>query len=155
MSIHFQSNTYEWETPQDLFDELDGEFGFDIDVCATEENAKCDKYYSPIQDGLSQIWEGICWMNPPYGYGIKRWVKKAYESSLKGATVVCLVPSRTDTVWWHKYAMMGEVRFIMGRVKFGGGNSNAPFPSAIIIFRPNTQIKRKTYIGFYQQMGLF
>lgn len=155
MDVHYKSETYEWSTPQDLFDELNKEFNFTTDVCAKPENAKCKNYYSPLQDGLLQIWNSTCWMNPPYGSQIKRWMKKAYVSSLKGATVVCLVPSRTDTEWWHTYAMEGEIRFIKGRLKFGGHKDCAPFPSAIVIFKPNAKINRKKINGIYQQRGLF
>jgi len=122
-------------TPQDFFDELNLEFGFEVDVCAMPSNAKCETYYTPEQDGLNQHWEGVCWMNPPYGREIGKWMEKAYNSSLSGATVVCLVPSRTDTRWWHKHAMKGEIRFIKGRLKFGDAKNSAPFPSALVIFR--------------------
>lgn len=132
----FSSKKYEWETPQDLFDELDGEFGFTIDPCATPANAKCLKYYTIEDDGLKQNWSNnVVFMNPPYGREIIKWVKKAYLQSLKGTTVVCLVPSRTDTRWWHDYCMKGEIRFIKGRLKFGCSKNSAPFPSAIVIFR--------------------
>lgn len=107
------SNTDLWETPQDFFDKLNEEFHFDLDVCALPENAKCEKYFTPEQDGLFKEWRGTCWMNPPYGRKIGAWVQKAYETSAhEGGTVVCLLPARTDTAWWHDYAMKGEVRFI-------------------------------------------
>ena len=128
------SNTCEWETPQLFFDALNAEYHFDVDVCATANNAKCERYYTKEQDGLSQQWKGVCWMNPPHGREIGKWMRKAYESSLYGATVVCLVPARTDTAWWHDYAMKGEVEFVRGRLKFGGSKANAPFPSAIVTF---------------------
>ena len=128
------SNTDIWETPQDLFDKLNKLWQFDIDVCALPENAKCEKYFTPDIDGLKQEWTGTCWMNPPYGREIGKWMKKAYESSKKGATVVCLVPARTDTAWWHDYAMNGEIEFIRGRLKFGNSKNSAPFPSAIVVF---------------------
>lgn len=132
----FSSKKMDWETPITLFRELDLEFGFDIDVCATADNAKCARFYTPEQDGLTRDWEGTCWMNPPYGREIGKWMKKAYESSLHGATVVCLVPSRTDTSWWHNYAMMAcEIRYIRGRIKFVGAKNGAPFPCAVVIFR--------------------
>lgn len=137
MSINkalLSSNTCEWETPQLFFDALNAEHHFDVDVCATANNAKCERYYTKEQDGLSQQWKGVCWMNPPYGREIGKWMRKAYESSLYGATVVCLVPARTDTAWWHDYAMKGEVEFVRGRLKFGGSKANAPFPSAIVTF---------------------
>lgn len=131
----FTSRTDEWETPQTLFDALHEEFNFETDVCALPGNAKCSHFFTPEVDGLSQNWTGVCWMNPPYGRKIGNWIKKAYESSISGATVVCLIPSRTDTKWWHDYCMKGEVRFIKGRLKFGDSKNSAPFPSAIVIFR--------------------
>lgn len=131
----YTSNSCEWETPVDFFGKLDSEFGFDLDVCATPENAKCARYYTKEDDGLEKEWTGVCWMNPPYGREIGEWMKKAYASAQSGATVVCLVPARTDTGWWHDYAMRGEVRFVRGRLKFNGLNCNAPFPSAVVIFR--------------------
>lgn len=137
--LMFSSKTDLWATPQTFFDELNSEFGFDTDVCALASNAKCAKFFTPEVNGLTQAWEGVCWMNPPYGRGIGVWLKKAYESAQQGATVVCLVPSRTDTRWWHDYCMKGEVRFIKGRLKFGGHNNAAPFPSAVVIFRPTKE----------------
>jgi phage N-6-adenine-methyltransferase len=133
-NIHFSSKTDKWETPQDLFDTLNEEFNFTLDVCALPENAKCKKFFTPKQNGLIQNWNGRCWMNPPYGREIGKWMKKAYESHKDGTLVVCLIPSRTDTKWWHNYAMKGEIRFIKGRLKFGGAKNSAPFPSAIVIF---------------------
>lgn len=122
--------------PQDFFQKLDDEFHFELDVCSTHENAKCKTHFTEEDDGLSREWKGVCWMNPPYGRVIGSWIKKAYESSLDGATVVCLIPSRTDTSYWHDYVMKGEIRFVRGRLKFGDGKGSAPFPSAIVIFRP-------------------
>jgi len=136
MDVHYSSKTDMWATPDCFFDKLNNEFGFELDVCATKDNAKCDKYYTIDDDGLSQIWSGMCWMNPPYGRQIKHWIKKAYESARdNGATVVCLIPSRTDTAYWHDYVMKGEIRFIRGRLKFGGAKNSAPFPSAVVVFR--------------------
>lgn len=130
------SKTAIWETPQDFFDNLNMEFKFKTDVCALPENAKCDTYFTPEQDGLTQEWKGACWMNPPYGREISKWVKKAYESALGGATVVCLLPSRTDTKWWHDYVMQSrDIRFIKGRLKFGGCKNSAPFPSVVVVFK--------------------
>ena len=132
----FTSNTCEWGTPQWLFDELNEEFHFELDVCANEYNHKCECYFNEEQDGLKQEWKGMCYMNPPYGRRIGKWVQKAYESAIGGGTtVVCLLPSRTDTKWWHDYCMKGEIRFLKGRLKFNDGKNPAPFPSAIVIFR--------------------
>jgi phage N-6-adenine-methyltransferase len=138
-SVHFSSATDLWATPQDFFDRLNAEFAFETDVCALPENAKCPRYFSPEMDGLAQDWKGVCWMNPPYGRAIGHWMRKAHESATGGATVVCLVPARTDTAWWHDYAKKGEIRFIRGRLRFGNQKNSAPFPSAIVIFRPSTK----------------
>ena len=127
----------DWPTPQKFFDALDEEFRFTLDVCASTENAKCDKYYTLDDDGLAQEWSGACWMNPPYAGGIEiaRWVQKAYESSQRGATVVCLLPVRADTRWWHDYALKGEIRWIRGRLRFGG-KFTPTFASCVVVFRP-------------------
>lgn len=138
MDVHYSSKTNEWSTPQAFFDELNKEFNFTLDPCATSENAKCTKYFTVEDDGLKQDWsKDTVFMNPPYGREIKRWIKKAYEESLKGATVVCLIPSRTDTAYWHNYIFgkADDIRFIKGRLKFGGSKNPAPFPSAIIIYK--------------------
>lgn len=132
-NVLYSSESEVWETPKDLFDKLDTEFHFDIDVCALPSNAKCTTFFTPEQDGLKQKWGGVCWMNPPYGRKIGAWMRKAWESK---TTVVCLVPARTDTKWWHDYAMKAsEIRFVKGRLKFGDSKNSAPFPSAVIVFR--------------------
>ena len=136
-AVWASSATDLWATPQDFFDRLNEEFGFNLDVCALAENAKCDRFFTPEIDGLAQSWEGVCWMNPPYGRGISAWMRKAFDSSLQGATVVCLVPARTDTAWWHDFAMRGEIRYVRGRLKFGGHKNSAPFPCAVVVFRPS------------------
>lgn len=132
----FTSNTDMWETPQALFDELDKEFHFTLDVCAVPENAKCERYFTPAQNGLKQDWNtggGTIYMNPPYGREIGLWVRKAAESNV---TAVCLLPARTDTAWFHDYIYgKAEIRFIRGRLKFGNSKNSAPFPSMIVIFR--------------------
>jgi phage N-6-adenine-methyltransferase len=138
---------YCWETPQEFFHKLNDEFGFTLDVCANEENHKCDIYYSEKDDGLKRDWgNNICWMNPPYGSKISKWVQKAFEESRNGAIVVCLLPARTDTRWWWDYCIKGEIRFIKGRLKFKGRNKKgqsvnypASFPSAIVIFKGDTK----------------
>jgi len=138
--VHFSSATPEWFTPADFYAKLDAEFAFTLDPCCTDKNAKCDKHFTLADDGLAQNWSADrVFMNPPYGRTIGLWMRKAYESSLGGGLVVCLVPARTDTAWWHDYAMRGEIRFIRGRLKFGGDKA-APFPSAVIIFRPASAV---------------
>lgn len=139
MNVHFSSKTDLWSTPQDFYDELHKEFSFTLDPCATQENAKCEKYFNVEVDGLSQDWsKDIVFMNPPYGREIGKWVKKASESN---TTVVCLLPARTDTKWWHEYiiARGAEVRFIKGRLKFGNSKNSAPFPSAVVVYRKEAQ----------------
>ena len=128
----------DWETPPHLFAGWDAEFGFTLDVCATAENAKCANYFTPETNGLERDWRGYtCWMNPPYGREIAAWMQKAWESSQAGAAVVCLVPARTDSRWWHEYAEKAtERRFLRGRIKFVGAEHNAPFPCALVVFRP-------------------
>ena len=133
-NVHFSSATDLWSTPDDFFAALNEKYRFDLDVCATKENAKCKNFYTKEDDGLSKEWQGVCWMNPPYGKEIGQWMRKAYASSLTGATVVCLVPSRTDTKWWHDFAMRGDIEFIKGRLKFGNAKNPAPFPSAVVVF---------------------
>ena len=137
--VHFSSLVTDVATPQALFDALNSEFGFTMDVCASADNAKCEVYMA-LSDSFSALarpWEGTCWMNPPYGRHIGKWLEKAFDSARLGATVVCLIPSRTDTRWWHKFVMRAEeIRFIKGRLKFGGMKQNCPFPSAIVVFRP-------------------
>jgi site-specific DNA-methyltransferase (adenine-specific) len=133
------SLTPEWATPLDFFQTLHDEFGFTLDVCAAEWNYKCPRYFTASDNGLEQSWANeICYMNPPYGREIAAWMRKAYEESVGGgATVICLIPARTDTAWWHDFAMKGTVRFIRGRLKFlsvDGVKSSAPFPSAVVIF---------------------
>jgi site-specific DNA-methyltransferase (adenine-specific) len=132
----FTSNTDLWSTPQKFFDELNKEFTFKLDVCANDTNHKVSRYFTKETNGLEQDWHPhTCWMNPPYGREIKHWVKKAYEESLLGAVVVCLLPSRTDTTWWHDYVMKSkDIRFIRGRLKFGDSVNSAPFPSAVVVF---------------------
>jgi phage N-6-adenine-methyltransferase len=128
----------DWETPPEIFGPLDAEFHFDLDVCATAATAKCARYFTPEDSALDRAWTGTCWMNPPYGRQIGRWVRKAYNSSLVYcSTVVCLLPARTDTAWWHDYCMKGEIRFLRGRIHFwqdGQPSHPAPFPSAVVIF---------------------
>ena len=128
----FKTGNEEQETPDIIFGPLDREFGFTLDVAASETNAKCKRYFSKSEDGLKQKWEGICWMNPPYGQKIKQWIRKAYESSLNGATVVCLLPVRSNTNYWHDYCMKGEIRFIRGYPKFKGHKQGLKMPLAIV-----------------------
>lgn len=141
--LMFSSKDMTHETPQDLFDKLDAEFHFNTDVCAVAATAKCDHFFSPEDDAFTKKWFGVCWMNPPYGREIGGWIAKAKAEAKKGAVVVCLVPSRTDTAWWHdniwdeeaqKPQRGVEVRLMRGRLKFGGMKNSAPFPSAVVIF---------------------
>jgi phage N-6-adenine-methyltransferase len=146
MSVHFSSATAEWATPAAFFEKLVLRFGpFDLDPCASVENAKADLFYTRADDGLKQDWSGRrVFMNPPYGRSIGKWMQKAYESSIEGgAVVVCLVPARTDTAWWHNYAAKGDVEFIRGRLQFGDRRKDAPFASALVVFSPSWRIAER------------
>lgn len=132
----YSSATCEWETPQELFDRLNDEFHFTLDVCATAENAKCSRYFTKEQDGLKQDWAGeTVWCNPPYGKGIEAWCIRCSAHAV-GGTAVMLIPARTDARWFHDHVYgKAELRFIKGRLKYGNAKWNAPFPSMIAIFR--------------------
>lgn len=130
------SNTDDWATPIELFNKLNQIFKFTLDVCASHQNAKCEKYYTVKENGLIQEWSDVSWCNPPYGRKIGLWVKKAYEENLKGKTIVLLLPSRTDTKWFHDYIYnQHEIDFIKGRLKFNDGKNSAPFPSMIVYMK--------------------
>lgn len=132
----------DWETPHDFFKELNEEFNFTLDPCCTNETAKCIKHYTPKENGLIQDWNGeVVYCNPPYSRKHQRkWIEKCYNES-KHATIVMLLPARTDTIAFHKYIYgKAEIRFIKGRLKFVGANSSAPFPSMIVIFRQNKEL---------------
>lgn len=136
VDLMFSQQSDVWGTPQWLFHALDREFGFTLDPCTDGINAKCAKFYTPSDSGLLKDWgTETVFMNPPYSE-CEGWMRKAFGAAQDGATVVCLVPSRTDTEWWHRYAMKGEIRLIKGRLKFGDAVNPAPFPSAIVVFRP-------------------
>lgn len=135
----FTSNAEEWETPQSFFAALDAEFHFTLDACAAEKNKKCSKFYTRETDGLSQNWTGeTVFCNPPYGRKIHQWIRKCAEEGASGeTTVVALLPARTDTAAFHDYIYgKAEIRFVRGRLKFGGATNNAPFPSMVVIWRP-------------------
>ena len=136
----FTSNTSEWATPQDFFDKLNAEFHFTLDPCATPENAKCGKFYTKEQNGLAQDWTGeTVFCNPPYGKEISAWVEKCYKHSLSGECAVMLIPSRTDTRWFHEWVYgKAELRFVKGRLRFNDSKSSAPFPSLVVVYRGAT-----------------
>jgi phage N-6-adenine-methyltransferase len=137
LEVMGSSKSDEWPTDPAFFAKLEREFGpFDLDPCATAENAKCARYFTRADNGLAQPWAGSVFMNPPYGRAIAAWMGKAWEASQTTAElVVCLVPARTDTRWWHDWATLGEVRFLRGRLRFGDCPHPAPFPSALVVFR--------------------
>ena len=139
----------EWGTPDALFAPLHDEFRFDLDVCASIDNAKCERFYSEADNGLWQTWApSRCWMNPPYGRSTREWTRKAHIESARGALVVALLPARTDTAWFHDYIVKAhaEVRFVRGRVPFELPgripNGRSPFPSLIVVWRPPTWLGR-------------
>jgi len=141
--VMFSSKTGEWSTPQAFFEKLDWRFGpFTLDPCADADNTKCTRFFSEDDNGLTQDWGGCTsFVNPPYGRGIEKWIQKGYtESRKKDTRVVMLIPSRTDTKYWHNYVMKAEeVYFIKGRLKFGDSQNSAPFPSAVIVFDGSNQ----------------
>ena len=127
-----------WETPQFLFDALNTEFGFDLDVCASPANAKCLRFFTENDDALTQIWDGNIWMNPPYGRGIGAWVGRARQQVDSGHAdvAVCLVPMRSDSKWFHEHAMKAsEIRLLDQRLEFAGSTNKAPFPAVLLVFR--------------------
>lgn len=136
--VLFSSKNDVWATPHDFYDKLNKEFNFNLDPCALPENAKCNKFFTPEQNGLIQNWGGhIVFCNPPYGRKISEWVEKCYnESKKENTTVVMLIPARTDTRYFHEfiYHKAKDIRFIKGRLKFGGSKNSAPFPSMVVIF---------------------
>jgi len=134
--VVLSSDRHDWATPRRFFAALHREFHFTLDVCATAENACLPRYFTPDDDALTKSWQGErCWMNPPFGSRIGRWVRKAYTEAMNGAQVVCLLPARTDTSWWHECVVNAkEVRFIRGRMRFSGHAVNAPFPCAVVVF---------------------
>lgn len=130
VNVHFSSQRLDWKTPEAIYGKLDAEFRFDHDPCPPDFTV----------DGLTSSWGQSNFVNPPYGKALPHWVKKAYEEAQMGKTVVLLIPSRTDTRWWHDYCMKADdIRFIKGRLKFQGAKFNAPFPSAIVIFKGTAQ----------------
>nr|DAP73470.1 MAG TPA: DNA N-6-adenine-methyltransferase [Caudoviricetes sp.] len=137
----YMSDRMDWETPADLFAKLDNEFGFTLDAAASGTNHKCSKYYTTEDSAFDHEWGGeTVFCNPPYGKAIAEWVRKcSMEASRKDTTVVMLIPSRTDTRWWHRYILnRAEVRFLPGRLRFetdGKPGVPAPFPSAIVVMR--------------------
>lgn len=136
--VLYSSNSDEWYTPQPFFAALDAEFHFTLDAAATHKNAKCAHYFTKEDDALQHEWKGTVWCNPPYGRKITDWIKKASDSARNGATVVLLVHARTDTRWFHDYIYRKhEIRFVRGRIKFGGAENNAPFPSMVVVMRPS------------------
>jgi len=137
--VMFSSKSVEWETPQDLFQNLDDEFHFTLDPAATKENAKCKNFYTVEENGLIQPWHGTAWLNPPYGKGriIEPWIEKVItEVSAGNCIVVALLPARTDTIWFHENVMpyASQIRLIKGRLRFVGGKDTAPFPSMIVLY---------------------
>lgn len=152
--VMFSSKTDEWATPQDLFDYFNSIYHFTLDVCADETNHKCEKYFTKEMDGLKQNWDGVFWMNPPYGRDIGKWVEKAYNEAYKhdDNAGVLLLPARTDTKWFHKYCVKGDIIFIKGRLKFGNSKNSAPFPSMIVIF---SGVAPNTFIPIYKKGSCF
>ena len=136
----YTSDRSDWATPAHFFHALDAIYHFDLDVCASENNHKCSTYFDKEIDGLQQSWGNhICFMNPPYGREIGAWVCKAHEESRKGATVVALLPCRTDTNWWKHVMKADELYFVHKRLHFDDSANAAPFPSCVVVWKPHRQ----------------
>ena len=147
------SKSNEWATPQKFFDFLNEGYGFTLDPCATEENAKCKKFYTLADDGLSKNWDNeIVFMNPPYGGHTRDWLQKASEQRHKGTTTVCLIVSSTDRSYWHEIINKeaDEILFLRGRIKFGGKKTTAPFASALVIFKPEYARQKIGFLDYRQ-----
>lgn len=140
----FTSKRDDWETPESLFRPLNDEFGFTLDVAANKENTKCRKFISKEEDGLRVPWSGMSWLNPPFGRDLGKWVRKASSEAKNGCLVVCLLPARTNTKWWHEVVMPGEIRFVMGRPRFEGAKHGLPFPLAIVVFGDRDRVRCAT-----------
>ena len=141
----YSSRSEEWPTPRSFFAELDQEFDFTLDPCATSRNATCELYFTKKQNGLEQDWSRHrVFCNPPYGREMRAWAYKCFEASRRGALVVLLAHARTDTRWFHDwvYGKAAEIRFVRGRLKFGDGTQSAPFPSLVAIYRPSNGNRR-------------
>jgi phage N-6-adenine-methyltransferase len=153
LEVMGSSRSDEWPTDPAYFEKLEREFGpFDLDPCATAENAKCPHYFTRADNGLEREWRGRVYMNPPYGRAIGAWMRKAWDASQTTAEfVVCLVPARTDTRWWHDWATQGEVRFLRGRLKFGDCRQSAPFPSAVVVFRNAALVTKPGTESFFEE----
>lgn len=134
--VHFSSLSCEWPTPAALYRQIDAEFHFDLDAASTPENAKCPRFFTQADDALTNEWKGTVFVNPPYSRKLGQWIQKARTEAQKGATVVCLLPARTDTRWFHEDVLTfaRDIRFIKGRLKFGGAKNSAPFPSMVVVF---------------------
>jgi phage N-6-adenine-methyltransferase len=141
----FESRRQDWPTPDSLYDTLNAEFHFNIDLAADDKNTKCFDFFDAERDALQQKWYGVGWLNPPYGAKtgkLSDWVKKAYEES-KYCTVVMLIPARTNTRWWHQFVMKAsEIRFINGRPKFGDATHGLPQPLAIVVFKQHSGLTK-------------
>lgn len=140
----FSRESEDWETPSDLFENLDKEFQFTLDPCCTEQTKKCEKHYTKEDDGLTKDWSNeVVFCNPPYGRAIAKWVQKASEEANRGATVVLLIPARTDTRWFHEHIYKkAEIRFLCGRLRFNGHHQPAPFPSMVVVMRKESNHER-------------
>lgn len=137
---------HDWATPRAFFAEMHKEFDFTLDACADASNACLPNYIDETTNALNVPWPGRVWMNPPYGYSIHKWIRKALWESQFSEVVVCLIPSRTDTSWWHDYVLKAsEIRFIRGRMRFSGHAINAPFPCALVVFNRSTRGNEPRY----------
>lgn len=146
-----EAGTDDWRTPRDFFEKLHREFGFVLDAAASPQNAMLPRYWTREDNALAQDWVGVggaVWCNPPYGRDVLDWLAKAFHAAQGGSTVVMLIFARTDTRWWHEYAMRAaEIRLVRGRLRFekpdGTRGAPAPVPSAVLVFRATEALSPK------------
>ncbi len=147
---NFKSEKIVYSTPIKLFNVINQEFNFGLDVCALPENAKCPKYFTPEQDGLTQDWKGVCWMNPPFNNALKKWVIKARDESIKHKSLICcLIPVRSNTIWWKNVCKDAEIRFIIGEVNFNDLERGLWLPMCLMIFGTDKS-SQFSYIDYKQ-----
>lgn len=146
---NFNSDKIEYSTPLSLFKPLAEEFNLEIDVCASKENHKLNTYWTIEDDALKQNWIGNCWMNPPFSRQLNKWVKKARQDSKKfGGTKVCLIPVRSNTMWWKEVIKDAEIRFIIGEVNFNNEERGLWLPMCILIFGEQARIGTFSIIDY-------
>lgn len=137
-----------WQTPQWLLGAIlqaAGRTEFDLDPCSPRSDGPVPAVHrwTKAEDGLALPWSGLVFVNPPYSTALPKWVAKCLSEAANGAVVVALVPSRTDTRWWHQSIVgQADIVILRGRLKFGDSQNSAPFPSALAVWGDRALAKR-------------